>query len=52
MDKNEFKEMLKELCKSGEIELSISYSNDGYQYLRLLIDNETIFDEQIDKQVM
>ena len=49
MDKNEFKELLKELCRSGEIKLSISYSNDGYQYLQLLIDNEKIFDEQIDK---
>ena len=49
MDKKEFKELFKELCKSDEIILSINYSNDGYQYLRLLIDNEIIFDEQIDK---
>lgn len=49
MNKEEFKELFKQLCKSKEIDMSIVWQHDGYQYFRLKIDNEIIFEEQIEK---
>ena len=49
MNKQEFKKMFKELFKSGEISLSVEWSNDGYQHICLYTDNERIVDTYIDK---
>lgn len=49
MTKEEFKQMLKELCKSGEITISLEPHNDGEQWLTLKVDGEIICEEYIEK---
>ena len=49
MTRKEFKRIFKELCKSGEIKISLEPHNDGYQWLTLKIDDEIIFEEYIEK---
>ena len=49
VNREEFKQIFKELCKSGEIRLSLDPHNDGYQWLTFKIDNETIYEDYIDK---
>lgn len=50
MTKEEFKQMLRELCKSGEIRITLEPHNDGYQWLTLKIDDEIIYEDYIEKR--
>lgn len=49
MNKEEFKKMFKELCKSREIDFSVEWHNDRNQYLVIKVDNEMVFEECIEK---
>lgn len=48
MNKNEFKKMLKELFRSGEISVSLEYHHSRKQSLVIKIDNEVMFEDEID----
>ena len=49
VSKEEFKQVFKELCKSGEIAISLEPHNDGYQWLVFKIDDEIICEDYIEK---
>ena len=49
VSKEEFKQLFKELCKSGEIAISLEPHNDGYQWLTLKVDGEIICEDYIKK---
>jgi len=49
MCKEEFKKLFKELCKSGEIAISLEPHNDGYQWLTFKVDGEIIYEDFIEK---
>ena len=49
MCKEEFEKLLKELCKSGEIAISLEPHNDGFQWLTFKVDGEIIYEDYIEK---
>lgn len=46
MSKEEFKNLFKELCYTGEIRFTFNRYNDNCIYLAIYVDNECVYEDE------